>query len=59
MVRILRAISALENCLSFMAASTCRARTRLIALAVTSAYMPSSRSQLSQDDPICFFFICA
>ena len=37
LVRILRAISALEKFFSFIAAPTCRARTRLMAVAVTSS----------------------
>jgi ligand-binding sensor domain-containing protein len=35
-------------------ASTCRAKTRLIAAAVTSSRIPSSLSQLSKDDPMFF-----
>jgi hypothetical protein len=41
----------------FIAASSWRARTRPIAVAVTSSWMPSSRSQLSNDAPTFFFLM--
>jgi hypothetical protein len=52
-----RAISALVRPFSRMAASTCRATTRLIAVAFTSSNSPSSRSQLSKVEPILPFVI--
>jgi len=42
---------------SFMAASTSRAGTRLIAAALTSSQILSSRNQRSKDDLMFFFFI--
>src|SRR5689334_13052380 len=40
-----------------MAAPTWRATTRLIAAALTSSYEPSSRNQLSNVEPMFFFFM--
>ena len=56
---ILRAISDFEKFLSFIAASTWRARTRLMAVVVTSSRMPSSLNQLSKDDPMFSFSYAA